>query len=111
MSNEPSIYDELEYLYGENLKGKRWPLTIKAVTPEEITGDGGRKSKGYCVAFSETPKKLIVSGRTVTRQLALATQTDSPAAMVGKKITLYPVESTRSVSGQAIRIDTKGGGQ
>jgi hypothetical protein len=28
--------------------------------------------------------------------------------MVGKKITLYPVRSAKSVSGQAIRIKTEG---
>ena len=99
-----SIFDGAEYLYAEQLKGKRVALTIKAVTPKEITGDGGRKSLGFEIAFEKATKKFAFAGITVRRQLALACGTDDPAQMIGKTITLYPVKSTRSVSGQAIRI-------
>lgn len=111
MSDAASIYDGLMYLYAEQLKGKRVSLTIQAITPETITGDGGRKSQGHCLAFKETDKKLIVCGATIKRQLAIACGTDAPGEMIGQVVTLYPVESTKSVSGQAIRIDTKGGGE
>lgn len=99
-----SIYDGLKYLYAEQLKNKRVTLTIKDVHAEEIIGDGGRKTCGHVLAFTETPKLLVVSGATIKRQLAMATQTDDTEEMKGKRITLYPVASTRSVSGQAIRI-------
>jgi hypothetical protein len=99
-----SIYDGMEYLYAEQLKGKRVDLIIKAVANETIIGDGGRKSNGFVLAFEKTDKKLVISGATVRRQLAMACGTDDPDAMAGKKITLYPVVSARSVSGQAIRI-------
>jgi hypothetical protein len=45
-----------------------------------------------------------VSGSTIKRQLGMATGTEDPDAMVGKKITMYPVTSTKSISGFAIRI-------
>lgn len=99
-----SIFDGMEYLYAEQLKGKRVTLTIKGAQQQEIIGDGGRKSTGYTVSFVETKKKLVVSGATVRRQLAMACQTEDPDEFAGKKITLYPVPSSRSVSGQAIRI-------
>lgn len=104
MSEKKSIFDGAKYLYAEQLKGKRVTLTIKGVTSEKIVGDGGRKSDGFALAFSETEKQLVISGMTVRRQLAMATQTEDPDAMIGKKITLYPVPSAKSISGQAIRI-------
>jgi hypothetical protein len=99
-----SIFDGLEYLYAEQLKGKQVKLTIADVIEQDIVGDGGRTTKGHVLTFAETPKKLVVSGATIKRQLALATGTDSPDEMKGKAITIYPVKSTRSVSGQAIRV-------
>ena len=100
-----SIYDGTRYLYAEQLKGKRVSLTIKSVIGGVEFDDGrGKKSQGFDVAFAETEKVLGITGITVRRQLALTTGTDDPAAMVGKKITLYAVKSQRSASGQAIRI-------
>ena len=108
MSNQTaqpkSIFDGAKYLYAEQLKGKRATLTISAIDDAEIIGDGGRKSRGFEVSFKETPKKLIVAGATVRRQIAIACDTDKTAEMVGKQIILYSVPSSRSVSGQAIRI-------
>jgi hypothetical protein len=104
MADKVSIFDGAKYLYAEQLKGNRVTVTIKAVTPEEITMDGGKKSTGFSLSFNETPKKLIVSGMTIRRQLAMATGTESPEEMTGKKIVLYPVKQQKSVSGLAIRI-------
>lgn len=105
MSNEKkSIYDGLKYLYAEQLKGRRVTLTIKSIAPETIIGDGGRKTQGHVVAFDETDKLLVVSGSTIKRQLVMAIGTDDTDQAPGKKITLYPVASPKSVTGQAIRI-------
>ena len=101
---EKSIFDGMEYLYAEQLKGRRVNLTIKGVESREIIGDGGRKSQGWVLSFEETPKKLVVTGATVRRQLAMACGDENPDTYAGKKITLYPVTSTRSISGQAIRV-------
>jgi hypothetical protein len=104
MTEKKSIYDGAKYLYAEQLKGKRVTLTIKGITAESIIGDGGRKSNGFALAFGETDKQLVISGMTIRRQLAMACETDDPDAMIGKKIVLYPIASTKSISGQAIRI-------
>lgn len=104
MADKKSIYDGARYLYAEQLKGKRVTVTIKAVTSESIIGDGGRKSQGFVLSFSETDKLLVISGMTIRRQLAMATETDDPDQMTGKKIILYPVKSAKSISGEAIRI-------
>jgi hypothetical protein len=100
-----SIYDGTKYLYAEQLKGKRVNLTIKSATGGIEFDDGrGKKSTGFDIAFEETPKILGITGITVRRQLAMACGTDDPAAMTGKKITLYAVKSAKSATGQAIRI-------
>lgn len=104
MSEKKSIFDGMEFLYAEQLKNKRVTLTISGTELRDIVGDGGRKSKGYVITFAETTKKLAVTGATVRRQLALACATENPDEFIGKKIVLYPVASTRSISGQAIRI-------
>lgn len=99
-----SIFDGLKYLYAEQLKGKRVALTIKSVEQREIIGDGGRKTMGHELAFEETPKLFAVTGATVKRQLAMACGSDNTDEWPKKKITLYPVESKKSVSGWAIRV-------
>lgn len=104
MSKTKSIFDGLQYLYSEQLKGKRVTLTIKGCEEQEVIGDGGRKTMGFAISFEETPKKFVVTGATVRRQLAMACNSENPDEFVGKKITLYPVASTRSISGQAIRV-------
>jgi hypothetical protein len=104
-----SIMDGTKYLYAEQLKGKSVSLTIKAITGDvEFTDTRGQKNIGFDVEFAETKKVLGVTGITIRRQLAIACGTDDPAAMVGKKVTLYPVASKKAVSGQAIRIRTEG---
>jgi hypothetical protein len=100
-----SIYDGTKYLYAEQLKGKRVTLTIKGVAGGvEFCDSRGAKSLGFDITFAETDKVLGMTGITIRRQLYMATGTDDPAAMVGKKITLYPVKSAKSATGQAIRI-------
>ena len=100
-----SIYDGTKYLYAEQLKGKRVTLTIKSVAGGvEFVDARGGKNTGFDIAFAETGKVLGVTGITVRRQLFMATGTDDPTAMAGKKITLYPVKSVKSATGQAIRV-------
>lgn len=105
MSDKASIYDGIKYLYAEQLKGKRVTLKIKSVTGGvEFCDPRGQKVQGYDIAFEGTEKVLGLTGVTVRRQLFMATGTDDPTAMVGKEITLYPVKSVKSATGQAIRI-------
>jgi hypothetical protein len=107
MSNEGSIYDGIKYLYAENLKGKRVTLTIKKVVGDIDFFSQAGKNKGFDIHFNETDKVLGVTGVTVRRQLGVATGTDQFSQMVGKKITLYPVKSKKSATGEAIRIEVK----
>jgi len=107
MSKETkSIYEGLPYIYAEQLKGKRVTLTIKSVKygakfHEPHTHD---EKIGFDIAFEETPKLLGMTGVTVRRQLYVATGTEDTDKMAGKSIVLYPIESSRSATGQAIRI-------
>ena len=100
-----SIYDGMKYLYAEQLKNKAVTMAIKSVTGGvEFCDSVGKKSKGFDVAFEGTTKILGITGVTVRRQLFMATGTENPAAMAGKRITLYPVASAKAATGQAIRI-------
>ena len=101
-----SIYDNLEYLYAENLKGKRVTLTIKTVKDgaKFFCPQSNTTNIGYDVVFEETPKKLGLTGTTIIRQLGIAAGTDDPDQMGGKKIILFPMKSQKSATGFAIRI-------
>jgi len=99
-----SIYDGLKYLYAEQLQGKRVDLTIKKMVGSIDFVSPAGKQKGFDVHFEETDKVFGIAGSTVRRQLFCATGTENPAEMAGKKITLYPIQSKRSATGQAIRI-------
>ena len=105
MSGKASIYDGTKYLYAEQLHGKRVTLTIKSVTGGvEFIDPSGRKAVGFDIAFDGTDKILGMTGITIRRQLFMATGTDDPEQMKGKKITIYPIRSAKSATGQAIRI-------
>ena len=107
-----SIFDGVDYLYAERLKGKRVTLTIKEVVSdvEFFCMQSNKKEKGFDVVFeekahgSDKPMKLGVTSTTVKRQLFMACGTDEIKDMAGKKITIYPVKSAKSATGQAIRI-------
>ena len=99
-----SVYDGLPYIYAEQLHGKRVTMTNKAIKFGASFWCEGVESKGFNIMFNETPKMLGVTGATVRRQLYMACGTENPDEMAGKKITLYPVASKRSATGQAIRI-------
>ena len=112
MSEVNKVTDTLKYIYGENLLGpdkqpRRYPVTIAEVITDEFIDQRGAKSPGFSLVFKETKRMLGVTGVTVTRQLVMATGTESAKEMIGKKITLYPVPSKKSVSGWAVRIDVK----
>ena len=104
MSKEKSIYDGLKYLYAEQLKNKRVPLKIKKIVGNIDFINPSGKQKGFDIHFEGTDKVLGVAGTTVRRQLFMATGTENPDEMTGMEITLYPVKSKRSATGQAIRI-------
>lgn len=105
MSEKESIFAGLPYLYAEQLHGKRVTLTIAKVTGgAKFVSPDGRTAIGFDIDFKETEKKLGITGVTVRRQLTVATGTDCPDEMAGKRITIYPIESKKSASGFAIRI-------
>ena len=97
----PSIFDGCKYLYAEQLKGKRATMTIKAIEPMTIVGDGGREDEGFEVAFAETPKLYAFSCTTNRRMLSAIFGTEDYRAYVGKKIDLYAAKVGK---GQGIRF-------
>ena len=112
-------WDNLRCLYAEDLHNKRVAVTVGGVRD---TPKGARlfcqsgESEAWDVAFSihdsegktpyiQIPKPNGFGKRTtLLRQFVMATGGDPSANSVGHKVTLYPVESKKSQTGQAIRI-------
>ena len=99
-----SIYKDMKYLYAEELDGKRVTLKIKKIIGDIKFVNPAGKQMGFDIHFEKTPKVLGVAGTTVRRQLFMATGTKETDEMTGKEITLYPINSSRSATGLAIRI-------
>ncbi len=108
---------KLRCIYAEMLKGKRITLDIESVreAPEKLYCSG-QSTGAWDVIFTQhdkdgnnlyvqIPQPNIHGKRTsLLRQFVMATGGDPSEESAGKKITLYPVESKKSVTGQAIRI-------
>ena len=99
-----SIYDNEKYLYAENLKNKQVKLKIKKIVMGAKFHSPAGTQEGFDIHFEGTDKVLGVAGITVKRQLFVATGEEDPEKMTGKDITLYPIKSKKSATGQAIRI-------
>lgn len=117
--SDQKIWENLRCLYAEDLRGKRVTLTIAGVRD---TPKGARlfcqsgESEAWDVAFRESGK----DGRTpyiqlpkpnnygkscgLLRGFKVATGGEPTEEQVGKKVTLYPIKSTKSATGQAIRV-------
>ena len=119
MSDKSVDWKNLRCLYAEDLKNSRVPVVVGGIreTPKDARLFCHNTSTGaWDVAFA-TPDK---EGRTpyiqipvpnefgkrtaLLRQYVQAAGGDPDPSQVGTEITLYPVESKKSVTGQAIRI-------
>jgi len=96
-----SIFDGCKYICAEQLHSKAATLTIKAITPKTIVGDGGREAEGFEMSFAETPKMYAFACSTNRRALMSIFSTEDYRVYVGKRIKLYPAKSGK---GLAIRI-------
>ena len=112
-------WKNLRCLYAEDLHNKRVTLTIAAVRDTPAGARmfcHGDESKSWDVAFAErgkdgaTPYLQMPCPNQYGKRSGLlrgytaATGSDPAPAHVGTKVTLYPVKSTKSATGQAIRI-------
>lgn len=99
----------LKYIYGEDLTRDGQPIRVTLTIAgfkedDEFIDARGVKTKADSVIFKETPKMFGLCGSTVTRQLHMAVGSDSKAAAIGKRVTLYAVTSKKSATGWAVRI-------
>ena len=120
MSDTPKVnWDNLRCIYAEDLKNSR--VTVKIGGVRE-TPKGARlfchneESAAWDVAFGQPDKdgktpyiQLPAPNKwgkrtTLLRQYVQATGGDPSNEHVGKSITMYPVKSQKSTTGQAIRI-------
>jgi len=104
-------------IYAEMLKNKKVTLTIEAVreSPKPLYCNGAN-SRAWDIMFAEKDAEGNVfyvqipqpdehgKRTTILRQFYAATGSDPGAESVGKKITMFPVPSKKSATGQAIRI-------
>lgn len=88
------IKTDSRYLHGEDLrKGDRpceFTLTIASVGEKDSAkSETGQVIKGYPVEFAETDKRLVLNN-TNTKLAVAALGTNSRAAWIGQKLTLFP---------------------
>ena len=106
--NGEKFTKNLSYLYGEDFikDGKKFKrkFTIKGFKDDEFVDFKGVKTKTCSLIFEEEPKMFGLIGISVTRQLHEAIGSDLKSDAIGKKIILYPVVSTKSATGWAVRI-------
>jgi len=120
MSEHDAVkWDNLRCLYAEDLKNRRITLTVAGVRE---TPKGARlfchneESAAFDVAFKETDKdgktpyiqipapNKFGKRTTLLRQYVMVCGGDPCSDHAGRKVTLYPVESKKSQTGQAIRV-------
>lgn len=95
MPHYRSMYDN-EHLGAWDLLGKDVTVTIAAVKPGQLVGEGGKKSRKPILSF-DGKEKTMACNITNAKIIASMHGTDT-TKWVGKKITLYP--TTTSAFGQ-----------
>jgi hypothetical protein len=100
-----SIFEGAKWMCAEMLEGKAHNVTIKLVEACEVTGDNGRKDKGFSVTFANTSKPPhAFTCMTTRRALATIMGTDDYTQWAGKRVCIYPVNvNVRGQTVQAIR--------
>lgn len=88
------IKTDSRYLHGEDLRKGDQPcefaLTIKSVEEKDsATSETKQVLEGYPVSFEET-EKILVLNATNTKLAIAALGTNSRAAWLGRKLTLFP---------------------
>lgn len=109
--------EKMRCLYAENLRNKRVKLKIGGVrnAPKPLYCNGqttgawdvifDQKNKDGETMYLQIPRPDDDGKSTVIlRQFTMATGTSPSDESIGQEITLYPVQSKKSATGQAIRI-------
>jgi hypothetical protein len=86
------FFDQSEWLFFHDLKGKDVTVTIEGVSQGVLIGDGNKKSKKPAVAFVGAKKRLALN-KTNAKTIAAMYGSDT-TNWVGKRITLYPTTTT-----------------
>jgi hypothetical protein len=87
MTDFRTMFDK-EHLGAWDLAGKDVVVTISAVKPGELVGEGGKKARKPILSFEGKKKTMacnITNGRTIAGMYGNDTR-----AWVGRKITIYP---------------------
>jgi len=109
--------EKLRCMYAEDLKSKRVKMTVERVrkAPKQLYCNGQstgawdvifkQKDKEGSTMYIQLPRPDSDGKRTaILRQFVMATGGDPSDESIGKDLTLYPIESKKSVTGQAMRI-------
>jgi hypothetical protein len=91
MADYRSMFDR-DYIGAWDLGGKDVTVTIASVAAGELVGNGGKKAKKPIVKF-EGKEKGFALNKTNGKIIAGMYGTDT-TAWIGKRITIYPTETT-----------------
>src|SRR5450432_880147 len=86
-----SMFDR-EYLGAWDVAGRDYTLEIVRVTADELTGEGGRKTRKPVLHFKDAKKGLALN-KTNSRIIAGMYGNDT-RAWIGKRVTLFATTTT-----------------
>lgn len=100
-----SIWDGVDKLYAEMLKGKAVTMTVVSVVECQIDSEPGKKKPGFRVTFQESKKVWEFNCVTVRRQMARAFGSDDIGTYAGRKIVIFPDKFKSKFGEEAVRVD------
>ena len=83
-----------DYLFAFDLQGRDCTVTIAKVTGGEITGSGGKKTKKPLCYFRESKDQRPLGLNSTNCKIIAAMYGNDTANWVGKRITLYPTQTS-----------------
>lgn len=98
MPHYKTMYDDKEFLFAFDLKGKDATVQIEKVFAGTVEGEKGRKSKKPVVKFRGSEKKLALN-KTNGKIIAKLYGTDTDA-WIGQSVTLFP--TTTEFGGETV---------
>lgn len=103
--NQPTVWDGVDKLYAEMLKGSSVTLTIQSVEKCKVEAEPGKTKDGFRVTFSNAKRPWEFSAIVVRRQFTRAYGSDLLADYAGKQIVIYPENCKTKHSDFAIRVN------
>jgi hypothetical protein len=86
--NVDAMFDESEYLFARDLKGRDVNMTISGCTPGLLVSEGNKKNRKPILTFEEHEKKLAIN--KTNKKVLVKLFGNDVRNWFGKRITAFP---------------------